>query len=160
MEFEWDEAKARANERKHGISFEIAMRVFDDPNALSEQDRVEGDELRWQTLGLVHGVLLVLVAHTVRQDAGEDEIIRIISVARYRPGRSERLPRLPAVLIVKSIIPIFRRLRRSFGRMPCETRSTDRSSGSSPCDWTLTSLPGSACRARVIRRGSTSSCAR
>ena len=96
-EFEWDETKARANERKHGISFEIAMHVFDDPNALSEQDRVEGNELRWQTLGLVNGVLLVLVAHTVRQDAGEDEIIRIISARkangkernRYEENREE-----------------------------------------------------------------------
>jgi uncharacterized DUF497 family protein len=30
------------------------------------QDRVEGEELRWQTLGLVEGVLLLTVAHTVR----------------------------------------------------------------------------------------------
>ena len=49
--FEWDEAKAKSNERKHGVRFEDAMLVFADPYALVEQDRMEGGELRWQTLG-------------------------------------------------------------------------------------------------------------
>jgi uncharacterized DUF497 family protein len=80
--FEWDPAKARANQRKHGISFEIAMHVFDDPDALVEQDRIEGSERRWQTLGLVDAVLLLLVAHTVQVEDGEHEVIRIISARR------------------------------------------------------------------------------
>jgi len=29
--FEWDEAKAAENQRKHGVSFEEAVTVFDDP---------------------------------------------------------------------------------------------------------------------------------
>jgi uncharacterized DUF497 family protein len=58
--FEWDPAKAWNNQRKHGISFAIAQHVFGDPAALSEQDRIEGGELRWQTLGLVDDVLLLL----------------------------------------------------------------------------------------------------
>ena len=53
----------------------------DDPDALSEQDRIEGGERRWQTLGLVDGLLLLLVAHTVHND-GENEVIRIISARR------------------------------------------------------------------------------
>jgi uncharacterized protein len=81
VEFEWDEAKAISNERKHGISFEYAVHVFGDPFALVEQDRIEGGEYRWQTLGLVEGVILLLVAHTV-QDDDEDEIVRIISARR------------------------------------------------------------------------------
>ena len=72
---------------EHGISFEIAQHVFDDPDAFSEQDRIEGGEQRWQTLGLVDGVLLLLVAHTV-QNEGSDEVIRIISARRA--GRTER----------------------------------------------------------------------
>lgn len=36
--FEWDEAKAESNARKHGIRFEDAARVFDDPLAISGQD--------------------------------------------------------------------------------------------------------------------------
>jgi uncharacterized DUF497 family protein len=85
--FEWDPVKERSNRRKHGISFAIAQHAFDDPAAFSEQDRTEGGERRWQTLGLVDDVLLLLVAHTVQGDA-EDEIIRIISARRA--DRKER----------------------------------------------------------------------
>ena len=85
--FEWDETKARSNALKHGVRFEDAMLVFADPYALVEQDRLEGGELRWQTLGLAGGIVLLLVAHTVRNEQ-EDEIIRIISA---RPAtRKER----------------------------------------------------------------------
>jgi uncharacterized protein (DUF4415 family)/uncharacterized DUF497 family protein len=52
VRFEWDELKAKSNARKHGVRFEDAMLVFADPYALVEQDRLEGGELRWQTLGL------------------------------------------------------------------------------------------------------------
>ncbi|MFZ0773819.1 MAG: BrnT family toxin [Candidatus Sulfotelmatobacter sp.] len=89
IRFEWDVAKARINRRKHGIRFEIARHVFDDPDALVEQDRIEGGERRWQTIGTVDGVLLLLVAHNV--EAGEDEAdetIRIISARRA--NRKER----------------------------------------------------------------------
>jgi len=81
ISFEWDETKARANLRKHGISFEIAVRVFADPLAVSKQDRVENGEHRWQTVGVVDGCLILLVAHTVRHD-GDTEVIRIISARR------------------------------------------------------------------------------
>lgn len=81
VRFEWDESKARSNARKHGVRFEDAMLVFADPYALVEQDRLEGGELRWQTLGLAGGIVLLLVAHTVRSDQ-EDEMIRIISARK------------------------------------------------------------------------------
>ncbi|WP_370451681.1 BrnT family toxin [Mesorhizobium sp.] len=48
LRFEWDTEKARSNLRKHGVSFETAVRVFSDPFALVEQDRVEDGEYRWQ----------------------------------------------------------------------------------------------------------------
>jgi uncharacterized DUF497 family protein len=86
--FEWDDAKAKTNERKHGVRFDDAMLVFSDPYALVEQDRIEAGELRWQTLGLVGGVVLLLVAHTVRNES-EDEIIRIISARKA--SRKERI---------------------------------------------------------------------
>jgi uncharacterized protein len=88
IRFEWDPIKARANERKHGISFAIALHVFEDPDALVEQDGIEGGERRWQTLGLVEGVLLLLVAHTVQFEDEESEVIRIISARRA--GGKER----------------------------------------------------------------------
>ena len=80
--FEWDPAKAAINLRKHAISFDIAVRVFADPFTLTEQVRIEGGEQRWQTLGIVDGYLLLVVAHTIRdeeEDGQPIEIIRIIS---------------------------------------------------------------------------------
>jgi uncharacterized DUF497 family protein len=88
VSFEWDDAKANTNERNHGVRFADAMLVFADAYALVEQDRIEGGELRWQTLGLVGGVVLLLVAHTVRNE-GEGELIRIISARKAT--RKERI---------------------------------------------------------------------
>ena len=79
--FEWDEAKAASNRRKHGVSFELASEVFDDPYAVAEQDRIEGDEERWQTIGSVEGLIVVFVGHTIREQ-GQDEIIRIITARK------------------------------------------------------------------------------
>ena len=81
MRFEWDPRKDKANRKKHGISFELAQRVFDDPNHLSLQDRQEGGEERWQTLGLIGPHAIFLVAHTIEDGNGE-EIVRIISARK------------------------------------------------------------------------------
>jgi uncharacterized protein len=87
IRFEWDEDNAAAHLQKHKISFETAARVFADPFALMAQDRIENGEQRWQTIGMVDGHLVLLVAHTVAQDdESEDiqstEIIRIISARK------------------------------------------------------------------------------
>ncbi len=91
LRFEWDEAKDISNRRKHGVAFETATRVFVDPFALSEQDRIEDGERRWRTIGRVEGFLLLVVAHTAKEDRdGEtEEVIRIISARRA--DRRERL---------------------------------------------------------------------
>lgn len=81
IRFEWDKNKNDSNLKKHKISFEVATRVFADPNAVSKQDRFENGEYRWQTLGMVGGCLVVLVAHTVFID-NNTEIIRIISARK------------------------------------------------------------------------------
>jgi uncharacterized protein len=78
VRFEWDDAKAASNRLKHGISFEFARRAFADPFAVLEQDRIVDGELRWQTTGRAGGLMLVVVAHTVR-DENDIEVIRIIS---------------------------------------------------------------------------------
>lgn len=90
IRFEWDEAKAESNLRKHRVSFETATRVFADPFAVVEQDRIEGGEHRWQTLGIVEGYLLLLVAHTVRDDIDGTEVIRIISARRAEAKERKR----------------------------------------------------------------------
>lgn len=78
--FEWDEVKAASNFRKHGVHFEEAALVFDDPLAVSLQDRIENGEARWQTIGMAGGCLLLLVAHTVRFE--DVEVVEIISARR------------------------------------------------------------------------------
>ncbi len=89
VRFEWDPAKAATNLRKHGVSFDTAIRVFADPFALAEQDRIESGERRWRTIGVVEGWLFVLVAHTVRED-GDSDITRIISARRAEPKERRR----------------------------------------------------------------------
>lgn len=78
----WDDAKNESNQRKHGISFAVALLVFDDPLHVTRHDRVENGEQRWQTVGLAGGVALLLVAHTWRDVGNSGEHIRIISARR------------------------------------------------------------------------------
>jgi uncharacterized protein len=87
MIFEWDELKNEANKTKHGVSFNAAKMVFFDPHCLTLFNQtVEGEE-RWQTMGQINGVLLLLVVHITRY-ADHTEIIRIISARR--PTSHER----------------------------------------------------------------------
>ena len=80
--FSWDEGKNKRNLRKHGVSFEAAKLVFGDPLHISRQDRTEDGELRWQTIGMVADVALLLVAHTWEDTVSDGEHIRIISARR------------------------------------------------------------------------------
>lgn len=79
MHFAWDERKNRTNKHKHKVSFETAILVFEDPYHLTRQDREVEGEARWQTIGIVNGVHVLLVAHTVSED---DEVIRILSARK------------------------------------------------------------------------------
>jgi uncharacterized DUF497 family protein len=88
MIFEWDEQKNAANRRKHRVSFETATVAFDDPGQLLIFDRIVDGEERWQTIGLVDGVLL-LVVHTMEAEDGE-ELLRLISARKAEP-RERRL---------------------------------------------------------------------
>ena len=81
MKFIWDENKNTKNKIKHGVDFETAKFVFDDPLHISIQDRHENGEERWQTLGLVNNVVVLLVAHSIIED-NNTEIIRIISARK------------------------------------------------------------------------------
>ena len=84
MRFEWDEEKNRTNKATHKIAFETARLVFDDPRMLNVLDHVVDDEERWQTLGMVSGVI-VIVAHTYREQDGIEKI-RLISAGKATPG--------------------------------------------------------------------------
>ena len=79
--FEWDEAKADSDLRKHGISFDDATEAFYDPFAIFEQDRIVDSEARWRVIGRVSRIAVLHVAHVVDNE-GQDELIRIISARR------------------------------------------------------------------------------
>lgn len=85
MEFEWDEAKAHANKTKHGVAFEEAKTVFDDPFFVDFYDPDHSnDEHRYIILGesVHHHLLMVFYA-----ERGDD--IRLIS-ARKATQRERR----------------------------------------------------------------------
>jgi uncharacterized DUF497 family protein len=84
MTFEWDETKNRRNRAKHGVSFEAAMFVFDDPRAVGVPQHTDEGEVRWKTVGMAAGVVPLLVVHTHREEGGE-EYIRIISARKATP---------------------------------------------------------------------------
>jgi uncharacterized DUF497 family protein len=79
LRWTWDPDKNRRNQRTHGLSFDTAQLVFDDPLAASRVDR-HPDADRWQTVGMIGGVA-VLVVHTWPDPSPVtgDEVGRIIS---------------------------------------------------------------------------------
>lgn len=89
IQFEWNDANAAKHFKKHGVSFEVAARVFADPFALMVQDRIENGEQRWQTIGMVDGHLLLLLAHTVIE-VDDTEVIGIISARKADPKERKR----------------------------------------------------------------------
>jgi len=82
VEFEWDEDKAHANVRKHGVTFEEAAEVFFDPLAVFG-DATDNFEQRDFTLGYTIALRLLLVVHVERRSR-----MRIISARQAT--RSER----------------------------------------------------------------------
>lgn len=81
MRWTWDPDKAAANRIKHGLSFETAVRVFDDQHHASKPDP-HPDADRWHTIGLV-GRVLLLVIHTWPEESPASEPVgRIISARK------------------------------------------------------------------------------
>lgn len=82
MKFEWDEEKNKTNQIKHGISFDVAREIFDDPFTLSFLDeRFNYLEERWISIGQSKNDKIIVVAHLFYNEKGE-EIIRIISARK------------------------------------------------------------------------------
>ena len=78
LEFEWHDAKAEANLRDHGVSFELAKTVFKDPFAVERlDDREDYGEERFIIIGMAEGQVLLFVAYTERE-----ERIRLLSARR------------------------------------------------------------------------------
>jgi uncharacterized protein len=80
LTFSWDDRKDRANQRKHGVSFEEAATAFADENARLKHDPDHSqDEDRFILLGFSAKLRLLVVAHAWRQDETE---VRIISARK------------------------------------------------------------------------------
>ena len=90
LRFEWDDRKAEANAKKHGISFEEARSVFVDERAkLIDDPDHSADEDRFVLLGLSGALRLLLVCHCYRVDGN---VIRIISARKASARESKSYP--------------------------------------------------------------------
>jgi uncharacterized protein len=85
LKFAWHEAKAEANFSAHGVSFNLAKTVFNDPFAIERlDDREDYGEDRFVMIGMAEGNVLLYVAYTERE-----ERIRIISARRATHNEQE-----------------------------------------------------------------------
>ncbi len=83
---EWDEEKNKINKQRHGISFEEAKEVFNDPNSIEFYDKIHStkDEDRYICIGHTTKYLLIMTVYTDR--AGN---IRIISARKANAKERE-----------------------------------------------------------------------
>ena len=90
LTFEWDQRKAAANLKKHGVSFEDAKSVFFDDRAklIDDPDHSENED-RMVLLGLSYALRLLVVCHCYR---GEGGVIRIISARKATAKESKSYP--------------------------------------------------------------------
>ena len=80
IKFEWDDNKNEINKKKHKISFDEAITVFDDAEALVIDDPEHSqEEDRFIILGLSNKSNLLVVCHCYRES---DTVIRIISARK------------------------------------------------------------------------------
>jgi len=102
--YSWDECKNRANRVKHGISFEEARRVFEDPFHVTSLSGIKHHETRWQTIGTIDakiergtsgGFLELLVIHAGGCGDGGEENVRIISARNVSPSERRQFESLP-----------------------------------------------------------------
>jgi uncharacterized DUF497 family protein len=83
IRFEWNLRKAASNKIKHGVGFDAAAGVFDDPFVYEYEEGNEYGEVRSRAIGQI-GERLVLVSYNSYQD-DQGEVVRIISARRATP---------------------------------------------------------------------------
>lgn len=90
LKFEWDERKANANLKKHGVSFDEARTVFFDERAkLIDDPEHSDDEERFILLGLSSALRAMVVCHCYRSSGN---VIRIISARKATTSESKFYP--------------------------------------------------------------------
>jgi uncharacterized DUF497 family protein len=87
LQFEWDERKAAANAKKHGVTFDEAKSAFADERAklIDDPDHSE-DEERFVLLGFSSALRMLVVCHCYRS---EGNVIRIISARKANASESK-----------------------------------------------------------------------
>lgn len=98
IEFDWDDAKAAINLRKHGVDFLEAMTLFADPLAITDfDDEHSDDEDRFVSVGRASSGRLLLAVHTFAEVANAGEageapysLVRIISAREPTPHERRR----------------------------------------------------------------------
>ena len=80
MKFEWDEAKNELNIQRHGFDFADAERVFTDPSPFFVRldTREDYGEDRWQGIGMLDGIIIVMIVFT----EPHTNVVRIISMRK------------------------------------------------------------------------------
>ena len=88
IEFDWDKSKATLNKRKHGVSFEEAVTVFYDDDALEFHDPDHSqEEDRFFMVGLSFRTRVLLVSHCVRESGS---VIRNISARKATKQEAQK----------------------------------------------------------------------
>lgn len=96
FDFDWDANKARANLKKHEVSFRLATSVFRDALALTIfDDEHSDDEDRWVTLGRAQNGQVLVVVHTSEEASITELHIRIISARRAEPAEVRDYEQVP-----------------------------------------------------------------
>ncbi len=85
MDIEFDPARARANVRKHRVSFADAEQALRDPFAVTIDDPDAEGEQRFVTLGMDALGRILVIVHTVRGDR-----VRLISARKASKGETEQ----------------------------------------------------------------------
>ena len=82
--YEWNPDKAARNLRKHGVSFENAAQVFDDPLAMATLNGYVDGEERWQMIGRAGKAGMLFVVHLWWEEEFEGEPVEAIRIISAR----------------------------------------------------------------------------
>ena len=83
FQFEWDEAKADANARKHGVTFEVASTAFHDPRLLTVADLEHSNtDERWFSVGCASNAVVLSLVYLWSGSDPAATNIRLISARK------------------------------------------------------------------------------
>lgn len=95
IKFDWDKKKNAANQKKHGISFEEATEVFEDPLHISVMDRrFDYFDERWITLGATKKGTVIVLGHLYYFSESDEETIRIITARKATKKERENYEKI------------------------------------------------------------------